>query len=115
MLSGEDYWIADGPLDVRVRANAGERFCELLAGNGDLKFIDSDDETVAVPLRNASIINDSTADLLIGYSVEGRDGDQTISGTVESVKWNAAGVMLNIIKSDGESAQLPLEGLTKIY
>ena len=72
-------------------------------------------ELTAVPLYSASIINESTADLLIGYSVEGVGlDDQTISGIVESVEWTPEGVVLNVLKSDGKDGRLPMGNLTKI-
>ena len=76
----------------------------------------ADDETVPVFLKNASIINVDTADLLIGYTAQGL-GD--VSGVIKSVEWVAqdsgVGVMLNIIGSDGGYSRLPLEGITSIY
>lgn len=71
-----------------------------------------DDETVAVPLNSASIINTGTADLLIGYTVEGVDiNDQVVNGVVQSVEWAADNkVILNLT---GDKS-VPLEGLTKI-
>ena len=76
----------------------------------------ADDETVPVFLKNASIINVDTADLLIGYTAQGL-GD--VSGVIKSVEWVAqdsgVGVMLNIIGSDGGYHRLPLEEITSIY
>lgn len=76
----------------------------------------ADDETVPVFLKNASIINSDTADLLIGYTAQGL-GD--VSGAIESVEWVAQdsgiGVMLNIIDSEGGRSRLPLEEITSIY
>ena len=67
-------------------------------------------------MKNASIINIDTADLLIGYTAQGL-GD--VSGVIESVEWVAqdsgVGVMLNIIGSDGGYHRLPLEDITSIY
>lgn len=75
-----------------------------------------DDETVSVFMKNASIINIDTADLLIGYTAQGL-GD--VSGVIESVEWVAqdsgVGVMLNIIASDGDYHRLPLEEITSLY
>jgi flagellar basal-body rod modification protein FlgD len=75
-----------------------------------------EDETVPVYLKNASIINIDTADLLIGYTANGL-GD--VSGVIESVEWvaqdNGIGVMLNIIGSDGSYSRLPLEEITSLY
>jgi len=75
-----------------------------------------DDETVPVLLKNASIINHDTADLLIGYTAQGL-GD--VYGVIESVEWVAqdsgVGVMLNIIGSDGGHSRLPLEEIIRIY
>jgi len=84
--------------------------------NGDqavlhIQVHDSDDP-VTVPLSNASIINQDTADLLIGYSVEGIDD---IKGTVQSVQWTADGVLLNVFDADEDVVnQLALEDLTRI-
>ncbi|MCK5269234.1 MAG: hypothetical protein KAJ46_00560 [Sedimentisphaerales bacterium] len=75
-----------------------------------------DDETVPVFMKNASIINIDTADLLIGYTAQGLGG---VSGVIESVEWVAQdsgiGVMLNIIASDGDYHRLPLEEITSLY
>lgn len=69
------------------------------------------DATVAVPLRSSSIINEDTADLLIGYSVAGLGG---IEGVVESVKWTAEKVILNIRDAADKINELPLENLINI-
>lgn len=77
-----------------------------------LEVSGSQDGTIAIPLTDASILNDDTADMLIGYHVENAD---EITGIVESVEWNSTGVMLNIIDSENEKHQISLESLTKIH
>jgi hypothetical protein len=64
-----------------------------------------------VPLRTSSIINEDTADLLIGYSVAGLGG---IEGVVESVKWTAEKVILNVRDATDKINELPLENLINI-
>jgi len=74
--------------------------------------------TAIVPLRDASIINKDTADLLIGYPISGYNYDleenQIVAGTVRSVQWSGQEVILNIVDSEGNSSRVSLDGLTKI-
>lgn len=71
-----------------------------------------------VPLSEASIIKDETADLLMGYVVKGTVDGEMVYGTVDSVQWTPEGVMLNLARTDAEGQDvyrtLPLSQLTEI-
>ena len=72
---------------------------------------DPDGKTIPVPLRHATVINRDSADLLIGYYVEGIINEQPVKGTVRAVEWTADDVLLDI----GNDTSLPLQDLREIF
>lgn len=80
-----------------------------------LQVAGQDENLLKVPLRNASIVNHDTADLLMGYQAVDINGN---AGVVESVKWiardDSTGVILNILNEDGLH-EVPLEDITSIF
>ena len=68
--------------------------------------------------KDASIIKDETADLLMGYVVKGTVDGEMVYGTVESVQWTPEGVLLNVVRTNPEGQEIagiiPLDQVTEI-
>ncbi len=67
-----------------------------------------------IPLATATVISESTADLMIGSNVKGNNG-QDISGTVTGYKIDSEGIKLILKIEDGlDPVILPLSSVTEI-